>query len=298
MEKIKKENNNTCNNTCKIMIMNAGASSRKKTQKNNEKEEEEKNKLSITDKKKKIIYDIIINTEPDLVFLQEFTWTNITNKKTWKITGEWPNKYSLVKSGTSILYNQEKINTDDIKSSLIFSTLENLQEKQIVSKDFSPMSRICLKLCKIKHTQKEYGEILFISWHGKHRGMTLNNKIKGVKDLVIFIKEIIEKFNRDHKINFFIIGGDFNVSAFDVDENLKEFFTKQNVKILFPPIQHMQHKGNKKIIDFFITSNDDENDIIKFKNFKSIVTTDNEEILKRNYNVLDHEPILIEFCLL
>lgn len=277
MEKNKKINNNIC----KIMIMNAGAYSHIKSKKN--KEEEEDNKLSITDKRKKIIYDIIINAEPDLVtihilFLQEFTWTNITNKKTWKITGEWPNKYSLVKSGASILYNQEKINTDDVKSSLIFSTLENLQEKQIVSKDFSPVSRMCLKLCKIKHAQKEYGEILFISWHGKHRGMTLDNKIKGVRDLVIFIKEIIEKFNRDHKINFFIIGGDFNVSAFDVEKNLKEFFTKQNVKMLSPPIQHMQHKGNKKIIDFFITSNDDENDIIKFKNFKSIVNTDNEEI--------------------
>lgn len=274
------------------MIINAGVSSHSKKQ-----QKDEEKQISIIDKRKKIVYDVIINTEPDLVFLQEFTWTNITNKRTWKITGEWPKKYSLVKSGTSILYDQEKINTNNVKDSLIFSTLENLQEKQIVSKDFSPISRMCLKLCKIKCERKEYGEILFISWHGKHRGMKLENKIKSVKDMIIFIKEILEKINRDHKINCFMIGGDFNVSVFEVEKNLKEFLTKQNVKLLSPPVQHMRHKGDKKMVDFFITSND-ERDIIKFKNFKTIVTSDNEEILERSYNVLDHEPILVEFYLL
>lgn len=155
---------------------------------------------------RKAIHDIVVSNLPDIVFFQEFMWTN-TNGGKWK-DDALPDVYSQLSSGK----NRIVINTTRVQEKLV------IPQNVINSFDPKPTpiqighKRYTVRILKVDNKR----DIICMSWHGPHK---VKNKRMYFVKLMGFVAKIQNEYNFP-----MIVAGDFNVDKDEVSDLIKPPF--------------------------------------------------------------------------
>lgn len=194
-----------------------------------------------SDRRKKAIAGMLQKIQPNIVLFQEFPWSGIRRKSTWKDIAI-PEKYEYVGSnGASILYDKNELNVNILKDTR--KVLEEMIRKGKLHMGFTPLPNMCIVEVKTKGVPLAH--FLCISWHGSHNSKKETDLLKELEKLFVFIAEISKKMELPY-----ILAGDFNLRYEKVYEKFKD--PKGNVYLyLYTPLKRREGK----LIDYFISSN-------------------------------------------
>ena len=182
--------------------------------------------LTVSEIQRSTIQDIIVDTYPDIILVQDLKTTRYikTLKKNFD-NAQYETVHKNVEYETvqnekeGIMFNVGKFSLTETKcfekviiesrdkaNTLVEATIESIIDR---------MAHVVLRSKTIP-----YYDALVISWHGKHKTST-KNKEKFTSALL----EASIKYAKDNDIKFIIIGGDFNMC---IREAMYNRFTKLN----------------------------------------------------------------------
>ncbi|XP_061174109.1 uncharacterized protein LOC133183175 [Saccostrea echinata] len=189
------------------------------------------------DKRKKGIAEFLKEFQPNIVLLQEFSWSGITGSAWRNVT--IPEKYEYTGNNeASILFDKNEFIVEFPGQKELQSLLDEMIRKVQLPIGFTPLSRMCIRIIQTKGVPDM--KFLCVSWHGRRKGK-MTELIMELKNLLIFI----ETFSNNKDLPF-IIAGDFNIS---LEEAVK---LVQSPHVIYK-YQPLRREGGK-IIDFFIGS--------------------------------------------
>lgn len=220
-------------------------------------------------KRKLAIKGLLMNFQPDILFLQEFSWPI-------KYHDFIPEQYQYVGNREAgIMFDRNKVIIDQFDTTGMgilqtFGEIINLKELPI---ERPLMSRMWMEVITIRAWP--FVKVLCVSWHGPYNRMTEMNRITEFKKLLKYVSYI--GFRKNLPI---IIGGDFNISF----EKVSEIVQSPLEIYKYSPLRREQGK----IIDFYIGSK--VLPLIKM----TVIDWKNVENGQDGPMIFDHDPVFAE----
>jgi hypothetical protein len=224
-----------------------------------------------TEKRKQVIYDVVINTNAALVLFQMFRWIDIRGGIAWNHYN-WPEHLQYTgHTDASILYNINEVIVEECSEALLRNTLDELIGIGDIPDGFTPFPRMCLRT--IKSREVPIIEFICISWHGKYNGVSLIRRESEFQSMLKYISKLSENLALP-----VILAGNFNVAI-----------TAIAIMVRPPLVLHRYtptERQEPRIVDFYISS-------------ESLTMTDiNPLILERETDVpevlslFNHDPVV------
>lgn len=194
-------------------------------------------KKGATFKRKLGLSNLIKQTQPDILLLQQCPWLlNLPSTRPGAIEIPWQYSYDGTKEA-GILY-QTNVCVRPLNN--LEEYIEELKEMENVPFGYMvPPNRMCMAIIKCRVFNHD--KFLCVSWLGPHNGMMNSDLKNDLRNLRIFISNMRPRQNLP-----IIIAGNFNISIMEESEILPTNFTGYE----YIPLRR-KHGENK---DFFIGS--------------------------------------------
>ena len=253
-----KNNTSTTKPYLKIMIMNTGGKDQGDQP---------------TDRRKRAIYDIVMNTRAGLVLFQEFRWTSIRSRAWNGLDYSWSEDLEYIgHNNASFLFNINEVTVKTLPQTLLDDTLRDLIRMGDIQQEFTPIPRMCLR--KVTTKGAPIVEFICISWHGRHINVNLEEKKEEFTSMLKFILKLSEKESLP-----VLLAGDFNVKIKDIETLVPPSLVLLKYRIT-------KRREPENMIDFFISSKSLVMSDI------NVLTLESETTVTNVLSLFDHDPVV------
>ena len=213
-----------------------------------------------TEKRKKVICDVVKKTGATLYLFQEFSWTTIRGSA-WKDKDyELPSQLEYIGNKEAcILFDKDKV------------TVENMADKTDIKKDV--LERMCIG--KVTTKGDPIVKFICISWHG--RSKKPDNILKEEFESML---DDIYKLSRKLSLPV-LLAGDFNLITEDIEK-------KCSLLSLVLHDYKPERRTSGNIIDFFISSKS-----LKMSDMKALALKSQTEVADV-LSLFDHDPVVLK----
>lgn len=200
-------------------------------------------------KRKKAFAGLLKSEEPDIVLVQELTWSDKRDdENNWVIWMgiDTPKQYEHVRyneyTQASVVFDKNKFTVKVPQGKEITNFIKKMRDEGKIP-GIPPQERMCI--VEIKSKSNPNAHFLCISWHGYYNNKRSDEeKEEDLSNLFIFIQEISKQMKLP-----FIIGGEFNLN----DKKLRDRFENTDGIMFLYDYEPLEHRKGK-VIDFYVTS--------------------------------------------